>query len=321
VKARTALVAAGLATGAAAIAGYRRRQRAEASTEGEPLQLPDGEDRVVTSTDGAKLHVRVAGPEGAAQTFALAHCWTCDRRTWGPVARRLVDHGHRVALWDHRGHGQSTVGDDGFTLEALGADVRAVLEGLDLADVVLAGHSMGGMAAQAFLVGHPDARKRVAGLALVATGCGRLSPRWFKQGERLLVRALADRNLARLMAYQRVGIPLVRVASGRRPVHAHLDAVRETFLATSPEARGRFMTAILAMDFAAALADVDVPAVVVVGSRDLMTPPPRARALAAALPGSRLEVIPGAGHMLPLEAPDRLAEVIESLALPATFAS
>ena len=64
------------------------------------------------------------------------------------------------------------------------------------------------------------------------------------------------------------------------------------------------------MDFRAGLADVAVPTTVVVGSRDLLTPPRLGRALAAAIPGARLVEVPGAGHMLPYEEPDLLAELI-----------
>ena len=64
------------------------------------------------------------------------------------------------------------------------------------------------------------------------------------------------------------------------------------------------------MDFRAGLASVAVPTTVVVGSRDVLTPPRLGRALAAAIPGARLVELPGAGHMLPYEEPDRLAEII-----------
>jgi pimeloyl-ACP methyl ester carboxylesterase len=66
------------------------------------------------------------------------------------------------------------------------------------------------------------------------------------------------------------------------------------------------------MDFRAGLASVAVPTTVVIGSRDVLTPPRLGRALAAAIPGARLVELPGAGHMLPYEEPDRLAEIILS---------
>ena len=58
----------------------------------------------------------------------LAHCYTGSRGVWAPVARRLVDKGYRVVLWDQRGHGASTVGSDGLTIDRLGEDLREVLE-------------------------------------------------------------------------------------------------------------------------------------------------------------------------------------------------
>ena len=73
-----------------------------------------------------------------------------------PVAHRLLEAGHQVVLYDQRGHGESTVGDDGFTIPRLGADLRAVLEAVDARDAVLAGHSMGGMTIQSLVAHHPD---------------------------------------------------------------------------------------------------------------------------------------------------------------------
>ena len=68
------------------------------------------------------------------------------------------------------------------------------------------------------------------------------------------------------------------------------------------------------MDLSERLPEVDVPAVVVVGTRDQLTPVSHARRLAELLPKARLEVLPDAGHMLPFEHPDKVAELIRSLA-------
>lgn len=60
-----------------------------------------------------------------------------------PVAHRLLDAGHRVVLYDQRGHGESSLGRAPVTVERLGEDLAAVLKHLDVRDAVLAGHSMG----------------------------------------------------------------------------------------------------------------------------------------------------------------------------------
>ncbi|MDQ1374287.1 MAG: hypothetical protein QOJ09_1625, partial [Actinomycetota bacterium] len=261
-----------------------------------------------------KLEVRTAGPTDAAHTFVLTHGWTNDRRVWGAVAARLVEHGHRVVVWNQRGHGGSTGGDDGYTVEAIGADVRAVLEQLDLHDVVLVGHSMGGMASMAFLTAHPDARRRVAAVALVATASGDVGVKGGRMGERIATQVIAHPRLERALASASIGPLLVRNTVGRRAVHSHLEAVRELFVATPPEVRSGFLGAMAQMDLAEALGELDIPSVVVVGARDRLTPPALSRRLANALPGARLAVLDDFGHMLPLEAPVELADLLESLA-------
>lgn len=300
---------AGAGAVAATVAGKRWAAGADA-TGGEPLRLPDGTERCVTTPDGTELSTIVAG-EGE-RTFVLSHCWTCDRRIWGPVARHLVDRGHRVVLYDQRGHGRSTVGRDGLTIEALGDDLAAVLADVDARDAVVAGHSMGGMATQAFAVAHPDElRDRVRGIALVSTSCGQLGIDGIRG--RLGGRVLGGTVVDRALANRRFGPLLVRGAVGRSPALPHLQAVIDTFSATAPATRAGFLRAISAMDFAEALEKVDVPALVVVGSHDQLTPVAHARRLAELLPNARLEVLPDAGHMLPSEAPDRLTDLLEAL--------
>ena len=60
---------------------------------------------------------------GDGPPVVLAHCWTGGREVWAPVANRLVRRGHQVVLYDQRGHGSSSVGDDGLTIERLGAEL------------------------------------------------------------------------------------------------------------------------------------------------------------------------------------------------------
>ncbi|HEV7535425.1 MAG TPA: alpha/beta fold hydrolase, partial [Acidimicrobiia bacterium] len=223
------------------------------------------------------------------------------------VAARLVAAGCRVVLYDQRGHGASTMGADAPTVEALGDDLAAILDALDVRHAVLAGHSMGGMTLQALAVARPDviaARVRamvLAGTAGFGVAAGPFSvPVRFVTGHRRLDRVMAGR----------LGPALSRGSVGRRPRQAHLVATRDAWLSLPADVRRRFLIALQAMDFRAALAQVAVPTTVVVGTRDLLTPPRLGRALAAAIPGARLVEVPGAGHMLPYEDPDLLAALI-----------
>ncbi|MBO0732104.1 MAG: alpha/beta fold hydrolase, partial [Acidimicrobiaceae bacterium] len=237
------------------------------------------------------------------------HGWTADHRVWGPVARRLVDAGRRVVLYDQRGHGGSTAGSSGYTMEAIGDDVRAVLEGLDLHDVVLAGHSMGGMAVEGFAVRHKDVlAERVAALVLVSTLSRSVLPNHWAAEARY--RMVTSPVTQRAVESRRAAPWLVRGSEGRRPAWSHLVATSESFAATPPGVRGDFVRAMAEFDFGEALAGVSLPVVVIAGTRDTLTPYSANRRIAEAIPGARLETVSGAGHQLVFEAPDRLAEVL-----------
>jgi non-heme chloroperoxidase len=307
---RPIAAAAGVAIAGAGAAAWRRQHRPP------DLELPDvaslgGEERTVRTSDGGELAVTVAGPAGG-RLFVLAHGWVCDRSTWVPVAHRLVGHGHRVALYDQRGHGRSRAGEDGFAVEALGDDLMALLEEFDARDAVVAGHSMGGMAAQAFAVRHPDVlAARVRGLALVSTASERVGHG--RAAARFLGAVMARPALDRALANTAVGPWLVRSSVGRRPAPAWLHSLRQTLAATPAEVRTGCLTAMSTLDLSASLGRITVPAVVLVGSRDMLIPPQRGRLLAERLARSRLEVVKGAGHMLPFEAPARVADALRAL--------
>ncbi len=252
------------------------------------------------------MHVAGSGP----RTFVLSHGWTNDRRVWGPVARRLVERGHRVAVYDQRGHAGSRAGTDGLAMSALADDLAVVLEHVGGTGVTVVGHSMGGMAAQALLVERPEvAEERVGAVVLVSTACaGAGSPGAFQEVTALV---LSSPALDRALASPRVGPRMVRGVVGRHAPPSHLGAVRDLLVATPPLTRTGLAAAMAAMDFSAALASVRLPVAVVVGSRDRLTPPAQSRRLVGIIPGASLHVIPDAGHMLPFEAPDELADLIE----------
>jgi non-heme chloroperoxidase len=310
---------AAVGIGAGVLAATRGWERQDEPTGGDPLAVPDGRRTTAATTDGATISITVIEPQGGARpddlrTVVLSHCWTGDHRVWGPVARRLVDGGHRVVLYDQRGHGASTVGSDGCTLAALGADLRTVIEHLDLRGIVLAGHSMGGMASQAYAIEHADSfRDRVDGLVLVATASSALGSG--RTPTASLIRRVVGTGMAgKALARPRLGAVMVRNTVGAAPSLVHLGAVCETFVSTTPRARLDFFRAMEAMDYGGGLPDVSVPAIVACGTNDWLTPLRHSERLADAIPGARLEVLPGAGHMLPFEAPDHIVGFIAELA-------
>jgi pimeloyl-ACP methyl ester carboxylesterase len=118
---------------------------------------------VARSADGIPVHFEVQA--GGAPPLVFVHGWSCDRSYW----RHQIDHfagEHEVVAIDLAGHGESGSGRPVWTVPAFGGDVAAVIEKLELRDLVLIGHSLGGDVIVDVALALPD---RVAGLVWVDT--------------------------------------------------------------------------------------------------------------------------------------------------------
>jgi pimeloyl-ACP methyl ester carboxylesterase len=308
---RLALTAAG-GVAAATVVRARAKNRDLVNPCGpEGLALPDGERRTITTDDGAELAALIAGPVDGP-VVVLPHCWMGAMSMWGAVARRLVASGHRVALYDQRGHGDSTLGSDPISVDRLGHDLHRVLEEFDLHDLVLGGHSMGGMTIQAFAATHPDAfRERVRGVVLVSTashngGYTRLMPKGLPEA---IFGAKRDAQLAKQKPTRMRGV------MGPDSHPENIAVFYDTMRRTQGVARAGFLTAMGApMDYRSTLPTIKVPTKVLVGKRDYLTPKARARVLAKGIPDAELQILDRHGHFLNFEAPDAVADAIAGLA-------
>ncbi len=276
------------------------------TTDGDPMTMPEGTPVEVTAEDGAVLRGLDCG-EGP--TVMLVHCWTGTIGFWAPVARRLVDAGFRVVALDQRGHGDSDRGTAPYRPETLGADVGSIIDQLDLHDTVLAGHSMGGLAAIAYACRNAAAAKdRVKGLVLVATLAAppkdpRL-PDFDVDISKFLPLA------AKAMKPVDYGLFGLLAVFGTRPARSQMEAARAGFLVTDPETRRQALSMMMDFDLRPQLADIDLPAVIVAGTHDQLTYLPGNEEIAEMILGARIEVLHGLGHMLPWEAPDQVTEQI-----------
>jgi pimeloyl-ACP methyl ester carboxylesterase len=269
--------------------------------------------------DGVALQVVTSGPADAAVTVVLLHGWCLDRRTWHHqvTALRALDVKARIVTYDTRGHGRSgSTRLRSATLGQLGDDLAAVIRRYaPRGPVVLAGHSMGGMTIMEYADRHPDEfADRVAGLLFVSTTaeghahtCYGLTPRLaglIRAGE-----TFGAGLLARSGAWRphRVVLPALAPALrwllfGDDYEDAALQVTMKSVGRASLRAIGGFRASIGAQQRLDTLARLgDLPAAVLVGDRDRLTPPACAESIAEALPGTELTVFPGAGHMVPLE--------------------
>jgi pimeloyl-ACP methyl ester carboxylesterase len=177
----------------------------------------------------------------------LPHCWGCSHAIWVPVARRLVESGHRVVLYDQRGHGVSSRGTAPLDLITLAHDLALVLEAQEVNDAVLAGHSMGGMTIMALATYQPEVLvQRGRAIVLVATAAADMSV-GLAQADRVAARVVGSPLLSRTMQTAH-GHRLVRGAFGVDPVLAQMDLTRTLFADCDQRVRAGFMASMSLMN-------------------------------------------------------------------------
>lgn len=259
---------------------------------------------MVPTDDGAELMVAIAGP-GDGPPVVLVHGLTSNHHDWGPVAERLIAAGHRVIGVNQRGHGGSTIGSDGFGPARQGTDLGQVLDALDLRDITLVGHSMGGIAALSLMILAPDSgTSRVRSLVLVATLA---STTGIDRRNGLKVAGRDNRVITDHPIHGRV---FARALFGASPSAAMVDDALASAARCPDAARIGASTGLIGYDVRDGLRAISTPTTVVCGTRDLLTPLSENRRIAAAIPGAELVVVPGAGHLLIWEEPEIVASAI-----------
>lgn len=321
------LVAAGAAAGLAAerYAIGRVRLRPDADALEPFFALPADRVRRVVADDGVPLYVEELGPVGAlpdgAPTVVFCHGYLEQLAVWHFQRQALAaDNPGRLVFWDQRSHGRSGRGRaERSTIDQLGRDLAAVLAATaPHGPIGLVGHSMGGMTIMALADQRPELfGPRVVGVALLSTSSGLLADLTFglparirpvaKWGMPWLTRGMRRRP-GPFERTRRLGTDLAflltrRAAFGTGDVSPSLVEFVERMVAQVPvDVVAEFYDTFSSHDKLAAL-DVlhAVEVLVLVGSRDLVTPEAHSRAIADALPQAQLVVVEGAGHMVQLE--------------------
>jgi len=249
------------------------------------------------------LHVEM---EGEGPVVVWLHGFTGSARNWRPQLRFLRDR-HRVVAFDQRGHARSGVSASGrYDLAAFVGDLEGVLDGLDRGTepAVVGGLSLGAAVALAFAAARPE---RVRGLVLASLPAS--------AGQGALGHGLEMARVLENEGSEVAGARFVRgPESGLDSAAARL--VRQGFLEHDPLALAGILRGVIQelpeLLGRRDLADrLSMPVLLVAGERD---PGSLAsiRSLAKGLPGARVEVVPGAGHVVNLEAASAFNEILGS---------
>lgn len=306
VAAGVAVGAVGAAYGAQRAVARNLRHRPDPDA-GRLGVLRIDEERVIPAHDGGSISTF---SRGTGPTFLFSHGVSISSRTWLKQFDELPEHGVRVVAYDHRGHGASIAGESGHSIENLAADIQSVIDALDLRDVVLVGHSMGGIAAQAYVLHHrAHARERVRGLVLLST-FGRTPLAALSRFTGVAGRVSGWLDLAALTARPELGTLIARLGFGREPLASHVELARQMLSECEPDTSRAAILPLLGIDLTEELEDLELPVLVVGGTADVLTPPLESRRLARHIPGARLHLFDRAGHMLMLERADELHRLL-----------
>ncbi|MFH8382803.1 alpha/beta fold hydrolase [Kitasatospora sp. NPDC018058] len=318
----------------------RHRARAELDAAA-PYGSLRGRPLTVAAPDGTELYVELDGtgwaePDGLPGgewasdspeplTVVFCHGYCLNQDSWH-FQRAALREGVRLVFWDQRSHGRSErsrsyLAGEPAGIDQLGGDLKAVLDAVaPTGPLVLVGHSMGGMAVMALADLHPELfRDRVAGVALVGTlagdwdevnlGLPKVGAKLFKKVAPGVIRLLG-RQVELVEATRRVGSDVAAVfyrkfSFGGKDVDPGVVRFAEQLLDATPiDVVAEFYPVFGAHEKYEALNALrGLPALVLAGTKDLLTPATHSEAMAERLPGAELVLVEDAGHLVLLERP------------------
>jgi 3-oxoadipate enol-lactonase len=248
--------------------------------------------------NGLVIHTRDQGRRDGAPLVFINSLGT-DFRIWNEVAEILAPD-FRIITYDKRGHGLSESGPDQNHMADYARDLAALLDQVGVGRATIVGLSIGGLIAQEFYRHHPD---RVAALVLCDTaakiGTDEVWDQRIAQVERGDIESLADSVLERWFT-----------ADFRSRRSAELAGMRAMLTRTPRQGYLAACEALKRADLRPYAGRIEAPTLCLVGDQDGSTPVALVRETASLIPGSRFEIIEGAGHLPNVERPEIVAKLV-----------
>ncbi|MFC3989111.1 alpha/beta fold hydrolase [Actinoplanes siamensis] len=329
------VAAAGLAT---ALAVERVLVRRSVNKPGDPYvdepfgDQPFDHEVTVTAADGTQLHVeivnpRVAGPSSPSKpTIVFVHGFALDMGTFYFQRKALAERGdHRLVFYDQPGHGRSSKLQSGtYDIAALGRSLATVLDAaVPEGQIILVGHSMGGMTIMAFAEQFPEwFGDRVTGVVLMSTSAGlfdkatlgvsnvvaRFSAPFFPLWDKAAKLGGGTIDRARVASSDLAWLLTRRYGFGEsQPSPSLVTFVESMNSRTSVETLTKYLNTLYRHSRLPALSALrGVPVLVVVGTRDYLTPVTHSEQIIKELPEAELLKIENSGHVVMLEKADEV---------------
>ena len=253
----------------------------------------------VIDADGCPIHVEVEGPE-RAPVLMLSNSLGTTRAMWDGQVKPFTQH-FRLVRYDRRGHGKSGVPKGPYTMERLGRDVLAVVDGLGIKKFNWCGLSMGGMVGQWVGANAPDRVER-----MVLTNTSSYFPDKAGWNERLKLveqKGIAEFAAPNMARWFTPGF-LQRAPEVVAPIQAMFAATPlEGYLASGAAVRD--------MDHRALLPKITAPTLVIAGRHDGATPPEANEYISQNIPGAQYMTL-DAAHLSSVEQPEAYTDAVLS---------
>jgi pimeloyl-ACP methyl ester carboxylesterase len=317
--------AAGVGAGLVAQHSMIMRRRRNDPEGGESFATRRGvRQRTLELGDGAELFVEEGGPEtSSGAIFIHGSCLRTD--TWHYQLPGLGD--HRLVFYDLRGHGLSQPkGSSPYTIETLTRDLEVVVEDSGLKEMVLVGHSVGGMIALEFARANSRMLgKKLKGLVLlntthrpaVETLIGGAAVSKIERATRRPFDALGDRShyidrLRKIVKPSDTVFMAVSVAAfGPHASAKQIDFTYDMLADTPIDVIFDLIKSFRDFEVTDHLSEMTIPTLVIGGTHDRLTIPKASEHLAENLPKAELKILQGCGHMSMLERHRELNKTLE----------
>jgi 3-oxoadipate enol-lactonase len=231
----------------------------------------------------------------------LLHGLGWDHSLWNPTIAEFSPR-YRMIAADTRGHGETDKPDGPYDMEMFARDTAALADALRLKSVCVVGLSQGGMVAQKLALLRPDL---VSALMLVSTSCKSDPSLRDNMESRIAAMDKAGPEAAAKIAAESIFSPAWRAANA-----AALARFVEWRVAMPMAPLNAATRALYDFNLSGELPKIAVPTTVVAGADDVLTRPKGMEEIAALIPGATYRLIPGTGHMIPVEQPEALTALL-----------
>jgi 3-oxoadipate enol-lactonase len=242
-----------------------------------------------------RLHHRFDGQEDAP-TLLLSNSLGTNLGMWDEQVPRLAER-FRVLRYDQRGHGHSPAPPGPYSIAELGQDALGLLDELELERVSVCGVSLGGMTGMWLAINVPD---RIDRLALCCTSAGMPPAKgWIERAA-----TVRSKGMAAVVegALERWFTPAAE--------KERVERAKQGLLATPPEGYAGCCEAIAEHDLRGELESIRAPTLVIAAEDDPAAPPDHGQLIADSIDGARLTVLPDARHLIAVERPGEVADLV-----------